>query len=99
MQLYRREWRMAKATPSSQMARQRIHHRNRNMGSLISNMEDSLQRIKQKQTDFVDAMAAREEVEDSLADVVPNSRACAKLSIESVESVLARIKQKKNVSG
>ena len=96
MQHYRREWRMAKATESSQMASKRIYSRNHNMNSLISNMEDSLQRIHQKQLDFVDAMAAREEVEDSLADVAPESGSRTKSPIESPESVLARIKQKKD---
>ena len=70
MQHYRREWRMAKATESSQMASKRIHNRSHNLGSKISNMEDSLHRIQQKQMDFADSMLAQEEVENSLTDPV-----------------------------
>ena len=94
MQHYRREWRMAKATENSQMASKRIHNRSHNLGSQISNMEDSLQRIQQKQMDFADSMLAREEVENSLTGPVSSFGTRTKPPVESAESVIARIKQK-----
>jgi len=96
MQQYRREWRMAKATESSQLASKRIHNRNHKLGSQISNMEDSLQSIQQKQMDFSDSMLAQEEVENALTDTVPGSGSPIKPLPESTESVLARIKAKKD---
>jgi len=98
MQQYRREWRMAKATESSQMASKRIHNRNHNLGSQISNMEDSLQRIQQNQMNFADSMLAREEVDKSFTDVIPELGSRTKPQTESAESVLARIKQQKDRS-
>jgi len=96
MQHYRREWRMAKATESSQLASKRIHNRNHNLGSQISNMENSLRRIQEKQMDFADSLLAREEVEDSLSDPVPGFGTPIKPHPESAASVLARIKAKKD---
>lgn len=98
MQHYRREWRMVKATASSQAASKRIDHRNFHLGSHIGNMEDSLRRIQHKQQDVVDIMVAREEVEDSLSDVFSGIESRAKPLVDSAASVLARIRQKKQAA-
>jgi len=91
---YRRELRMVQATESSHAASRRIQRSASLLGSQLTGMDETLQRIRRKQEGFIDSMAAREDVERSLGTAVQGPGFPVHLPKVDVEAVLQRIREK-----
>jgi phage shock protein A len=91
---YHRELRLAQATDSSQKATRRLLTSAGNLDTKLSNINSTLQRIHSKQQDFVDIVAARENVELTLDNGNIPKHSVHMLPKTSVDDVLKKIKEK-----
>lgn len=94
---YRRELRMLSATASAQQASSRLATHGGRIDSIFSQMQDSLNRIKQTQQDFADQMEATMQVEKNLSHRALDERIASEgicSENEPVSAVLNRIRKR-----
>jgi len=94
---YRHELRMAKATASQQRAFHMLAANANTVGGKLTDIQDSLERIRRTQQDFADQFEAMEQVNRSLGDESLDTRLKATINTaacDPVESVLKRIQKR-----
>ncbi|WP_020410769.1 PspA/IM30 family protein [Hahella ganghwensis] len=100
IQHYRRELRLVQATQSSQKATSALSSKANSLGARIMDMQDSLDRIRSRQSEFEDYQEAMQILGDEFSDNTLDSKLQqAGISSEkAADSVLARIRQKREGS-
>lgn len=88
---YRSEYRMAKSTGNMQSAQRKLSTHGNNMTSRFGDMEDSLDRIRDRQQQFSDEMQAMDQIDANLSGVPTNQADELKAS---AQEIIDRIKHK-----
>ena len=89
---YRSEYRMAKSTGNMQSVQRKLSTHGNNVTSHFGDMQDSLDRIRERQQQFSDEMQAMDQIDANLSGVSTNQTDELKAS---AQEILDRIKRKR----